>query len=84
MNDRIQKLVERVLGDASEETRVRVIAIVEEEVARERARCVAECRRRAELWRNTTLANAPVPAAREEARARANEAQVLADLLEQS
>lgn len=48
-------------------------------VARERERCVAVCRRRAELWRETSARN---PAgALEEARARANEADYLADLL---
>lgn len=46
----------------------------------ERDRCVALCRTRVELWR-TTAERATVPIAREEARARANEAAYLADLL---
>ncbi len=46
----------------------------------ERERCVAICRRRAELWR-TTGAGSKVASVREEARARANEAAYLADLL---
>lgn len=49
---------------------------------RERERCVAICRRRAEAWRKTAASRAPVAAARQEARARANEAEYLADLLE--
>jgi hypothetical protein len=48
----------------------------------ERERCVAICRRRAVLWRNTSGAQSSIPAAREEAKARANEASYLADLLE--
>jgi hypothetical protein len=51
-------------------------------VQRERERCVAICRRRAELWRNTIAARSSVAAAQQEARARANEAAYLADLLE--
>jgi hypothetical protein len=46
----------------------------------ERERCVTLCRRRAELWRATSE-RSPVVGAREEARARANEAAYLADLL---
>lgn len=51
-------------------------------VRRERARCVAICRRRAELWSTTLAASSSISAAREEARARANEATYIADLLE--
>ena len=47
----------------------------------ERERCVAICRRRAELWRKTAAARSPVASVREEARARANEATYLADLI---
>ena len=53
---------------------------IAEEVRRERDRCVRICRRRAELWRKTSAAPGST-AAREEARARANEALYLADLL---
>ena len=45
-------------------------------VKRERARCAEICRRRAETWRRTMARNT------EEARARANEAAYLADLIE--
>lgn len=51
-------------------------------VQRERARCVAICRRRAELWRKTSEARSTIASAQQEARARANEAAYLADLLE--
>jgi hypothetical protein len=48
-------------------------------VAAERSRCRILCKRRAELWRNTRGAASPLGA--EEARARANEADYLADLI---
>ena len=51
-----------------------------DDVRRERQRCVQICRRRAELWRKTSTTVSSI-AAREEARARANEATYLADLL---
>jgi hypothetical protein len=54
---------------------------MEKPVQVERERCVAICRSRAELWRRTA-SRATVAAAREEARARANEASYLADLIE--
>jgi hypothetical protein len=54
---------------------------MENEMERERRRCVTICRRRAQLWR-MTLERSPMAGALEEARARANEAAYLADLLE--
>lgn len=54
---------------------------VAEQVQIERERCVRICRRRAELWRKTSVARSGPAGAREEARARANEAAYLADLL---
>ena len=51
-------------------------------VRRERERCAAICRRRSDLWRTTLQARSAIPAAQEEARARANEATYLADLIE--
>ena len=54
----------------------------EEAVRKERERCADICRRRAETWRTTALASSTLAAAREEARARANEAAYLADLIE--
>jgi len=58
-----------------------VSGLLEREREQERERCANVCRRRAELWRHTKAAESPVTAAREEARARANEALYLADLL---
>lgn len=55
---------------------------IKDPVQRERERCVAICRRRAALWRNTSGARSSIAVAREEAKARANEAAYLADLLE--
>lgn len=48
---------------------------------RERGRGIELCRQRAELWRNTLAAKSGMAIAQEEARARANEAEYLADLL---
>ena len=49
----------------------------------ERTRCVNLCRARAQLWRTTRMRSGDSPrAAQEEARARANEAEFLADALE--
>jgi hypothetical protein len=49
----------------------------------ERTRCVKLCRARAQLWRTTRMHSGDSPrAAQEEARARANEADFLADALE--
>ena len=56
--------------------------IVKQVVERERARCVELCRQRAALWRRTELARSDIALARDEARARANEAGYIADLLE--
>jgi hypothetical protein len=55
---------------------------VEDAVQRERARCAELCRRRSQTWRSTSLATSAMPSARDEARARANEAAYLADLIE--
>lgn len=55
---------------------------VEDAVLRERMRCAELCRRRSQTWRKTSLATSTIPSAREEARARANEAAYLADLIE--
>jgi hypothetical protein len=54
---------------------------IEEEVRRERDRCIDICRRRAALWRATSAAGSSIVSVHEEARARANEAAYLADLL---
>jgi len=55
--------------------------LLEEEIGRERERCADACRRRSDLWRRTTMSQTPAPEGSEEARARANEARYLADLL---
>lgn len=59
-----------------------IAELVEREVAAERQRAVDLCRGRAELWRRTLAAHSPIAGAREEARARANEAAFVADALE--
>jgi type II secretory pathway component HofQ len=75
-----------LLADVPNDVRRRVFqeigVLVEENVHEQRERCVELCRRRAELWRRTSAAKSAVAVAREEARARANEAHYLADLIE--
>lgn len=68
-----QNLVDRLLQ--------KVQTAVEQEIDRERQRCVQICRERVDLWRRTRANKSGVERAREEARARANEAQYLADWL---
>lgn len=70
--------------DAGSTVVAAVVQLVESEVTRERARCAALCRDRAALWRRTPAASSEIALAREEARARANEAAYLADLLEET
>lgn len=55
---------------------------IENAILEERARCAELCRRRSQTWRSTSLASSTLAAARDEARARANEAAYLADLIE--
>ncbi len=79
------QLVRRELPDASDNTREALVTAVTnlliEHVNIERERAVRTCRKRAEVWGRTPPAAAPAPA-REEARARANEASYIADLLD--
>jgi hypothetical protein len=89
VSDELTRAAEEALGgllaDTPTDLRRRIFreaaALVSGRIDRERRRCVEMCRRRAELWRNTTAAKSGTATAREEARARANEAQYLADLL---
>jgi hypothetical protein len=60
---------------------LRACRLVDEQRQQERERCAATCRQRAALWRGTLAAESTVASAREEARARGNEALYLADLL---
>jgi hypothetical protein len=82
----IQLALGSVLDPLGLEEKARVLANlgagVDAEVRRERDRCVELCRGRAELWGKTLLAQSPVASAKEEARARSNEARYLADLLD--
>jgi hypothetical protein len=77
----LRDLLEEVPPDIRPSLIQRVAFLVEEMRAEERGRCVDMCRHRAELWRKTTSAHSNLAPAREEARARANEATYLADLL---
>lgn len=56
--------------------------LIHHTVHAERRRCVKLCRARAALWRTTGMAKSDTAAAAAEARARANEAEYLADALE--
>jgi hypothetical protein len=60
---------------------LRACRLVDEQRLEERDRCVTICRQRAALWRGTLAAESALASAREEARARGNEALYLADLL---
>jgi hypothetical protein len=55
-----------------------IAGLISKRVSEERARCRAVCEQRAELWRNTQADGGPLA---QEARARANEATYIADLL---
>lgn len=78
-------LIRRELPDAGNNTREALVTAVTnlliEHVNVERERAVRTCRKRAEVWRRTPAASGPTPA-REEARARANEAAYIADILD--
>lgn len=78
----IGDLVPQISPEAREQLAETLTRLIEEHVRLERARCVDVCRKRAQTWRQTSSATAPAAYAREEARARANEASYLADLLE--
>ena len=77
----LRELTQQVPGEARRRLLEEIDLFAGQLRRRERERCVAICRGRAELWRNTTAARSSVAAAREEARARANEAHYIADLL---
>lgn len=88
--ERIRKVAAGVLDSSisplsaehREEVVERVAALVTEEIERERSRAVRLCLKRADLWKETPSAGHPDSAeARTEARARQNEARVLADLI---
>jgi len=81
----VQKGLAQTLRDVPPETSDRLIRqvgqLLEEQLEKERERCATQCRRRSDLWRRTTLSGVEASSGREEARARANEALYLADLL---
>jgi hypothetical protein len=78
----LRELLKDVPSDVRRRVSQEVGVLIEEHVQGERERCVEICRRRAKLWRSTSAARSAVASAREEARARANEALYLADLIE--
>lgn len=83
MTDPTRALILETVGDRISPGDIDALAsAVAQLVAEERRRCAGLCRARVELWRNTALAKSELPSAREEARARANEAQYLADAME--
>ena len=83
MTDPTRTLILETVGDRISPSDIDALArAIEQLVAEERRRCAKLCRDRVELWRNTALAKSEIPSAREEARARANEAQYLADAIE--
>jgi hypothetical protein len=79
----LRRHVSGVPANRQREIVAALAAFLEEELERVRRHCVALCRHRAELWQKTPLAGEQAPeSARDEARARANEARYLADLIE--
>jgi hypothetical protein len=86
MTDALRLFTEAVsaqLADVPESARgeliARVVQLAQDYVLNERRRCVDLCLRRGALWRETSRTDSPLA---REARARANEALYLADLLE--
>jgi hypothetical protein len=81
----VHKGLAQTLREIPPETSDRLIRqvgqLLEEQIEKERERCATECRRRSDLWRHTTQSGIEASPGREEARARANEALYLADLL---
>lgn len=87
VEERIRRALAEEAGslseDESEALQRRLVSLVEAQVQGERERCVTACRRRAELWSKALeeRQESGPEEAREEARARQNEATYLADLL---
>ena len=81
----LQAALGDVLAEAPAVTKAAVLerleAVVESEIVRERKRCVALCEQRAALWQKTSGTSSNAQAARDEGRARSNEAEYLADVL---
>lgn len=82
MTDTIRTAILETIGDRLAPADVDALAVeIHSLLKAETLRCARLCRDRAELWRTTQLSKSDIPSAREEARARANEAKYLADLL---
>ena len=83
MSDPARSLILETVGDRVSPSDVDALArAVAQLVTEERRRCAKLCRDRMDLWRNTALAKSDLPSAVAEARARANEAQYIADAIE--
>lgn len=83
---RARQVIENALSpigqDLPKGTVNQVVALVSQEVTRERERCHRLCLHRAELWERTASAQPSAPEhAREESLFRRNEARYLADLI---
>ncbi len=78
----LRELLKDVPSDVRRRVSQEIGVLVEEHVQGERERCVGICRRRAKVWRSTSASRSAIASAREEARARGNEALYLADLIE--
>jgi hypothetical protein len=77
----LRELLTEIPHEVQQRVLQRVGGVIAQERQREREQCVGVCRRRADLWRHTSQSRSSLAIAREEARARANEATYLADLL---
>lgn len=84
--DLLNEVLAEELAPVDPEVRERLVdsigELLDRAIADERARCATIARLRAELWRRTPLSSSASAAAREEARARANEGIVIADMID--
>jgi hypothetical protein len=78
----LMHILNRVSREEGAELLSRVASLVAQAVQEERQRCVRHCQQRMELWSSTGQARSDHVAARDQARARANEAEHIRDLIE--
>jgi hypothetical protein len=85
-HERITRELMHILGRLNPEERAallsRVGGLVSQATQEERKRCLRHCEQRMELWSTTQQARSEHAAARDQARARANEAEHIRDLIE--
>jgi hypothetical protein len=78
----LMHVMSRLSTEDGAELLSRVAGLVARAVQEERRRCAHHCQQRMELWSSTGQAHSDHAAARDQARARANEAEHIRDLIE--